>query len=83
MTVGVLGPLLSQNGLGAAATATLGESEHLRGLLVLRLLDNRINEQAATALSASPLSRCLSVLELENLPASPEPPLVGEGDIPF
>ena len=59
---------LSENGLGAAATAALGESEHLRELLVLRLLDNRINEQAAAILSAAPLGRRLAVLELENPP---------------
>src|SRR5207244_1062605 len=39
---------LSQNSLGPAATQALGESAHLRGLLVLRLADNPINESAAT-----------------------------------
>jgi uncharacterized protein (TIGR02996 family) len=65
---------LSQNGLGAAAALALGESAHLRGLLVLRLVDNPINGQAAATLAASPLGQRLAVLELA---------LVGEGDIPF
>jgi Ran GTPase-activating protein (RanGAP) involved in mRNA processing and transport len=53
---------LSQNGLGAAAALALGESAHLRKLLVLRLEDNPINESAAATLSASPLGRRLAVL---------------------
>jgi uncharacterized membrane protein len=54
---------LSQNGLGAAAALALGEAAHLRGLLVLRLEDNPINESAAAALAASPLGQRLAVLE--------------------
>ncbi len=54
---------LSQNGLGPAAAQALGESAHLRGLVVLRLADNRINESAATALAASHLGQRLAVLE--------------------
>jgi uncharacterized protein (TIGR02996 family) len=57
---------LSQNGLGAAAAQALGESAHLRGLLVLRLADNPISESSAAALAASPLGQRLAVLDLEN-----------------
>jgi uncharacterized protein (TIGR02996 family) len=73
---------LSQNGLGAGATQALGESAHLRGLLVLRLGDNPINESAAATLAASPLGQRLAVLELKDAPPRPEPP-PGEDDFPF
>jgi uncharacterized protein (TIGR02996 family) len=56
---------LSQNGLGAAAALALGESEHLRELLVLRLADNPISELSAATLAASPLGRRLAILELK------------------
>jgi uncharacterized protein (TIGR02996 family) len=62
---------LSQNGLGPAAARALGESAHLRGLLVLRLADNPINESAAAELAASPLGQRLTVLELDKLPRAP------------
>jgi Ran GTPase-activating protein (RanGAP) involved in mRNA processing and transport len=68
---------LSQNGLGAAAALALGESAHLRGLLVQRLTDNRINDSAASPLAASPLGRRLAVLELK------DPPPVGGDATPF
>src|SRR5262249_18274840 len=55
---------LNQNGLGAAAAKALGESQHLRGLLALRLADNPINVSAAAALAASPVGQRLAVLEL-------------------
>jgi uncharacterized protein (TIGR02996 family) len=73
----------SQNGLGAAAALALGESAHLRGLLVLRLADNPINEPAAAALAASPLGRRLAVLELDNPSAAPGRRRVGGDDITF
>jgi uncharacterized protein (TIGR02996 family) len=86
---GLLEVDLGQNGLGAGGALALGETTHLRGLLVLRLVDNPLNEQAATHLAASPLGQRLAVLELEGPPA-PEPPvpapppaLPGEYDIPF
>jgi uncharacterized protein (TIGR02996 family) len=59
---------LSQNGFGTTATLALGESEHFRELLVLRLGDNQFNEQAAAILTASPLAKRLTVLELEEMP---------------
>jgi hypothetical protein len=86
---------LSQNGLGAAAALALGESPHLRGLLVLRLADNQINETSAAFLRESALGQRLAVLEFEDLPPAPEPPLdedlppapgplpAGDDDIPF
>jgi uncharacterized protein (TIGR02996 family) len=85
---------LSRNGLGSAATVALGESAHLRGLLILRLADNPIIGPAAAALAASPLGQRLAVLELEEQPPAPEPPFfdeegppppppLGGGDIPF
>ncbi|AWM38925.1 TIGR02996 domain-containing protein [Gemmata obscuriglobus] len=60
---------LCRNRLGARAVRALGEAEHLRGLLVLRLADNPIRARDAEALAASPLGRRLAVLELE----APEP----------
>jgi Ran GTPase-activating protein (RanGAP) involved in mRNA processing and transport len=71
---GLLEVDLSQNGLGSAAALALGESAHLRALLVLCLDDNPIKEQAAAALAASPLGQRLAVLGLSR---------VGEGEIPF
>jgi uncharacterized protein (TIGR02996 family) len=65
---------LSQNGLGPDATRALGESAHLRGLLVLRITENQINYLASTALADSPLGQRLAVLELY--------PLKGD-NIPF
>jgi uncharacterized protein (TIGR02996 family) len=59
---------LSKNVLSAAATRALGESEHLRALLVLRLCENPIDEQAAAALEASPLGKRLAILELGKSP---------------
>ncbi|MCE9564515.1 MAG: TIGR02996 domain-containing protein [Planctomycetes bacterium] len=56
---------LSQNGLGTIAAKVLGESEHLPGLLVLRLADNPLNDSAHT-FAASPLGKRLTVLD--NLP---------------
>jgi uncharacterized protein (TIGR02996 family) len=80
---------LSQNNLGAAAALALGESAHLRRLLVLRLVDNEINEWDAANLATSPLGERLALLELEDLPPAPEtsplpepPPSVGD-NIPF
>ncbi len=61
---------LSRNNLGPVAAKILGESDHLDGLLVLRLADNPIPEAAATALAASPLGARLTELELDNLPAA-------------
>jgi hypothetical protein len=58
---------LSQNGLGAAAAKALGESPHLRSLLVLRLRHNAILQ---SPLADSPLGRRLAVLEVED-PAIP------------
>src|SRR5262249_12484628 len=57
---------LSQNGLASGAALALSESEHLGGLMILRLGDNPINEQAAAALAASPLGKRLAVLDLED-----------------
>jgi hypothetical protein len=89
---------LSQNGLGTAAADALGESEHLRGLLILRLADNPlISDAVAAALDVSPLGRRLAVLELDDQPspelepeaedtpppAPPVPPPAGGDDIPF
>src|SRR4029079_6560546 len=74
---------LSQNGLGAAAALALGESAHLRSLLVLRLLDNSITELSAAHLAASPLGQRLAVLELEEPPPAPDPSLPGEENIPL
>ena len=74
---------LSLNGVGPAGTLALGESAHLRGLLVLRLADNRISKSAAAALAASALGRRLAVLELEEAAPAPAPPPAGAGDIPF
>jgi uncharacterized protein (TIGR02996 family) len=74
---------LSQNGLGAAAALALGESEHLRELLVLRLADNSISKQAAGALTASPLGQRLAVLELGGRPARRGSWGAEEGEIPF
>jgi hypothetical protein len=76
---------LSQNRLGAAAALALSESAHLRGLLVLRLVDNPINEQAAAFLAASALGQRLAVLELKDAPpaAALDPPDVGGDEIPF
>ena len=74
---------LSQNGLSPAATLALGESAHLRRLLILRLADNRIKGPAAATLVASPLGQRLAVLELEDAPPAPNPPPIGEDDIPF
>jgi Ran GTPase-activating protein (RanGAP) involved in mRNA processing and transport len=97
-SAGLLEVDLSQNGLGAPETlAALGESEHLRGLLVLRLADNPTDEEGAAALAASPLGKRLTVLEFVDAPAPEEPPWpeeeppppeeplapLGEGDIPF
>jgi uncharacterized protein (TIGR02996 family) len=85
---------LGQNALGAAAALALGESAHLRVLLVLRLADNPISEQSGASLTASPLGQRLAVLELvdpppvadpppvEDPPFMPELPLPGD-DIPF
>ena len=78
---------LSQNGLGAAATRALGESAHLRGLLVLRLADNSISTSAAAALAASPLGERLAVLELEHIilptPVAIDPPPIVDDNFPF
>ncbi|HEX5269331.1 MAG TPA: TIGR02996 domain-containing protein [Gemmataceae bacterium] len=58
---------LGQNQLGPSGARALGESPHLRGLLVLRLGDNPlINESAAKELAASPLGRRLAVLEVDS-----------------
>jgi uncharacterized protein (TIGR02996 family) len=57
---------LSKNGLGTHAAEALGESAHLRGLLVLRLEDNSIHEVAAATLRHSSLGGRLAVLELGN-----------------
>jgi hypothetical protein len=54
---------LSHNGLGADAARALGKSAHLRGLLILRLADNPIDESAAADLADSPLGRRLPVLD--------------------
>jgi uncharacterized protein (TIGR02996 family) len=72
---------LSQNGLGAAGVQALGDSAHLRGLLVLRLRDNPSGWQSATTLAASPLGQRLAVLE--HLPAAAGPRPIGEEEIPF
>jgi len=74
---------LSQNGLGAAAALALSASAHFRGLLVLRMVDNQINEVAAASLAASPLGQRLAVLELEDPPAAPAPSPLGGDDISF
>jgi hypothetical protein len=74
---GLLQVDLSLNRLGPAAARAMGESAHLRRLLVLRLADNPINESYATALVASPLGRRLAVLKVDNLPG------VGGDDISF
>jgi hypothetical protein len=71
---------LSQNGLRAAGVRALGESAHLRGLVILRLGDNPINESAAATLAASPLGQRLAVLELEDAPPAPGSPPIGEDD---
>jgi uncharacterized protein (TIGR02996 family) len=65
---------LSQNGLGLPAALALGGAEHLRSLLVLRMVDNPIPETARASLEASPLGQRLSVLELVETPPPPEPP---------
>jgi uncharacterized protein (TIGR02996 family) len=85
---------LSQNGLGAGAALALSESAHLRGLIVLRLVDNPIVGLVAANLTASPLAQRLAVLELEEPPPgpppfgeepppAPNPPPPGEGDSPI
>jgi uncharacterized protein (TIGR02996 family) len=61
---------LSQNGLGSAAALSLGDSEYLRGLLVLCLADNAISKRALTALAASSLGKRLAVLELKDPPSA-------------
>jgi uncharacterized protein (TIGR02996 family) len=78
---GLLEVDLSRNRLGAAATLALGESAHLRGLLVLRLGDNPINEQAAAALTASPLGQRLAVLELQDAPPTSDPDHDGQENL--
>jgi uncharacterized protein (TIGR02996 family) len=55
---------LSQNSLGPVAAHALGESAHLRALLILCLANNPGIGSAAT-LAATPLGRRLSVLELQ------------------
>ncbi len=74
---------LSQNSLGAAAALALGESAHLRELLVLRLADNSINESAAATWPASPLGQRLAVLELKDSPPASGEAMGGEDVIPF
>lgn len=80
---GLLEVDLSQNHLGPTAVQVLGESAHLRRLLILRLADNRIDESAAAALAASPLGQRLAVLELENLPRAPGMPVDRGDEMPF
>jgi uncharacterized protein (TIGR02996 family) len=74
---------LSCNGLTVAAARALGSSARLRGLLVLRMADNRLDASAAAALVASRLGQRLSVLELENTPPRPAPPPAADPPIPF
>lgn len=69
---------LSRNVLGPAAAKALGESAHLRELLVLRLTENSIYESDAAALAASPLGKRLAVLEAGNTP--PAPPRTGDNE---
>jgi uncharacterized protein (TIGR02996 family) len=59
---------LRQNGLTSVAALALGESAHLRGLLVLRLAGNDISKAAAANLAASPLGQRLGALELKDRP---------------
>jgi uncharacterized protein (TIGR02996 family) len=74
---------LSQNGLSATAATALGDSQHLRKLLILRLLDNAINKSAGATLAASPLGKRLTLLELET-PQPPQPAQPRNDDaIPF
>jgi uncharacterized protein (TIGR02996 family) len=62
---------LSQNGVASAGALALGDSVHLRGLVVLKLADNPINEMSAATLAKSPLAQRLTVLELEEVPPAP------------
>jgi uncharacterized protein (TIGR02996 family) len=59
---------LARNGLTHEAARALGESAHLRGLVVLRLTDNPIGAAAAAGLAASPLGKRLGSLEFADPP---------------
>jgi uncharacterized protein (TIGR02996 family) len=72
---------LEQNGLGDAAAAALGATEHLRKLLVLHLGGHPFSESAAVALVASPLRQRLAELGLKRLKSEPHP--FGDQDVPF
>lgn len=65
---------LSHNWLGTVAAQALGESEHLRELLVLRVVDSVRYESVAAALTKSPLGRRLAVLDLGDHPPDPTSP---------
>ncbi|MBN9521269.1 TIGR02996 domain-containing protein [bacterium] len=75
---------LSRNDLGADAALALGATPHLRGLLALRLTDNRVTGAVAAGLKASPLGQRLTLLEVaDEPPPRPLAPAHGPDDIPF
>jgi hypothetical protein len=61
---------LAHNGLRDQAAQFFGKSKHLKNLLVLRLHDNEISEQAIAALVGSPLGKRLAFLDVRDLGAS-------------